>query len=108
MLADAVNVQLSASFAGCHCLVRDYAALMSVKASPLVYVCSQVAASVCELIMPYFYSKIICSISKPGFQEAFRQNLVWYGAFALGFAVFAAARGALFGIINNKLSRALR
>lgn len=69
---------------------------------------AQVAASVCELIMPYFYSKIICSISKPGFQEAFRQHLVWYGAFALGFAVFAAGRGALFGVINNKLSRALR
>jgi hypothetical protein len=68
----------------------------------------QVAASVCELVMPYFYSKIICSISKPGFQEAFRQHLVWYGAFALGFAVFAAGRGALFGVINNKLSRALR
>lgn len=69
---------------------------------------AQVAASVCELIMPYFYSKIICSISKPGFQEAFRQHLVWYAAFALGFAVFAAGRGALFGVINNKLSRALR
>lgn len=58
--------------------------------------------------MPYFYSKIICSISKPGFEVAFKQNLMWYGAFALGFAVFAAGRGALFGVINNKLSRALR
>lgn len=68
----------------------------------------QVAASVCELIMPYFYSKILCSISKPGFQEVFHQNLMCYGAFALGFAVFAAGRGALFGVINNKLSRSLR
>lgn len=68
----------------------------------------QVAASACELVMPYYYSKILCSISKPGFQEVFKQNLVWYAAFAFGFAVFAAGRGALFGIINNKLSRALR
>jgi hypothetical protein len=58
--------------------------------------------------MPYFYSKIIVSISKQGFGEAFKQNLVGYAAFALGFAVFAAGRGALFGVINNKLSRALR
>jgi hypothetical protein len=68
----------------------------------------QVTASVCELIMPYFYSQIICSISKQGCQEAFRHNLVMYAAFALGFALFAAGRGALFGVINNKLSRALR
>lgn len=65
-------------------------------------------ASLCELIMPYFYSKIICSISQHGCQEAFKQHLTAYAAFALGFAVFAAGRGALFGVINNKLSRALR
>jgi hypothetical protein len=58
--------------------------------------------------MPYFYSKIIVSISKQGFGEAFKQNLVGYAAFALGFALFAAGRGALFGVINNKLSKALR
>lgn len=69
---------------------------------------SQVTASVCELIMPYFYSKIICSISQQGCQEAFREHLTSYAAFALGFAVLAAGRGALFGVINNKLSRALR
>lgn len=68
----------------------------------------QVTASACELIMPYFYSKIICSIGQQGCQEAFKQHLMSYAAFALGFAVLAAGRGALFGVINNKLSRALR
>lgn len=40
--------------------------------------------------------------------QQFQQYLVAYGTFALGFAVFAAGRGALFSVINNKLSRQLR
>jgi hypothetical protein len=59
-------------------------------------------------MIPYYTSKIIFAITQHVPQEVFRQHLVRYAAFALGFALFAAGRGALFSIINNKLSRALR
>lgn len=68
----------------------------------------QIAASLCELMIPHYTSKIIFAITKQVPMQQFKEYLAAYGAFALGFAVFAAGRGALFSVINNKLSRQLR
>jgi hypothetical protein len=65
-------------------------------------------ASLCELMIPYYTSKIIFAFTNKVPLQVFHQHLTAYAAFALGFAVFAAGRGALFSVINNKLSRALR
>uniref|UniRef100_A0A383WIB2 Uncharacterized protein n=1 Tax=Tetradesmus obliquus TaxID=3088 RepID=A0A383WIB2_TETOB len=65
-------------------------------------------ASLCELMIPYYTSKIIFAFTNKVPLEVFHQHITAYAAFALGFAVFAAGRGALFSVINNKLSRALR
>eukprot|EP00775_Hariotina_reticulata_P011000 gene11000-11154_t len=67
-----------------------------------------VVASLCELMIPYYTSKIIFAITKQVPQQQFHGYLNCYAAFALGFAAFAAGRGALFSVINNKLSRQLR
>lgn len=68
----------------------------------------QITASLCELMIPHYTSKIIFAVTKQVPVEQFKQYLTLYGAFALGFAVFAAGRGAMFSVINNKLSRQLR
>jgi hypothetical protein len=59
-------------------------------------------------MIPYYTSKIIFAFTNKVPQQLFHQHLTAYAAFAFGFAVFAAGRGALFSVINNKLSRALR
>jgi hypothetical protein len=59
-------------------------------------------------MIPYYTSKIIFAFTNKVPLQLFHQHLTAYAAFALGFAVFAAGRGALFSVINNKLSRALR
>lgn len=59
-------------------------------------------------MIPYYTSKIIFAFTNKVPLEVFHQHITAYAAFALGFAVFAAGRGALFSVINNKLSRALR
>lgn len=74
-----------------------------------VYCCVlQTVASLCELMIPHYTSKIIFAFTNRIPQQQFHGYLTAYTAFALGFAVFAAGRGALFSVINNKLSRALR
>lgn len=62
----------------------------------------------CELMIPHYTSKIIFAVTKQVPQQVFQQHLLAYSTFAFGFAVFAAGRGALFSVINNKLSQALR
>lgn len=59
-------------------------------------------------MIPYYTSKIIFAITKQVPQQQFHGYLTCYAAIALGFAAFAAGRGALFSVINNKLSRQLR
>jgi hypothetical protein len=68
----------------------------------------QLAASLCELMIPYYTSKIIFAVTQQVPEHVFKGHLAAYGVCAFGFAAFAAGRGALFSVINNKLSRALR
>lgn len=66
------------------------------------------AGALCELAIPHFTSKAIFAVTKGAAQEAFRSHLRALAAAALGFAVFAALRGWLFGVLNNRFVRALR
>lgn len=68
----------------------------------------QVAAALCELMIPYYTSKIIFAVTQQVPMATFHGYLSAYAAFAGGFALLAAGRGALFSVINNRLSRALR
>ncbi len=40
--------------------------------------------------------------------DTFKRYVMLLGLSALGYALFAAVRGALFSVLNNRLSKALR
>ncbi len=68
----------------------------------------QVLGAACELAIPHFTSKSLFSVTNGAPLEVFHSSLRMLAAAAMGYAVFAAIRGALFSILNNRLSRQLR
>jgi hypothetical protein len=62
----------------------------------------------CELAIPYCTSKTLFAVAKGLPPDAFRAHLEMLAAAALGFAVFAALRGWLFGVLNNRFVCNLR
>lgn len=66
------------------------------------------AGALCELAIPHFTSKTIFAVTKGAPQEVFQGHLHSLAAAAAGFALFAALRGWLFGVLNNRFVRNLR
>ncbi|GBF91269.1 ABC transporter B family member, chloroplastic [Raphidocelis subcapitata] len=66
------------------------------------------AGAACELAIPHFTSKTIFAVTRAAPPEAFNHHLQMLAASAAGFACFAALRGWLFGILNNRFVRNLR
>jgi hypothetical protein len=69
---------------------------------------AQVLAACFELAIPHFTSKAIYAVTSGTSQQQFKHYVAMLGTFALGYASCAAVRGALFSIIQNRLSRQLR
>jgi hypothetical protein len=68
----------------------------------------QVAAALCELAIPHFTAKTLFSVTNGVAHDTFKRYVMLLGLSALGYALFAAVRGALFSVLNNRLSKALR
>jgi len=66
------------------------------------------AGALFELAIPYCTSKTIFAVSSGAPPEAFHTHLQLLAVAASGFAVFAALRGWLFGVLNNRFVRNLR
>jgi hypothetical protein len=67
-----------------------------------------VAASLFELAIPHFTSKCVFAITKGAATPEFTHYIAMLGAMSFGYAACAAARGALFSVIQNRLARQLR
>jgi hypothetical protein len=59
-------------------------------------------------MIPHYTSKTIFAVSSGAAPEAFQGHLKMLAVAAAGFAVFAALRGWLFGVLNNRFVRNLR
>ncbi|KAI8476904.1 MAG: hypothetical protein J3K34DRAFT_455504 [Monoraphidium minutum] len=66
------------------------------------------AGALCELAIPHFTSKTIFAVTRGAAPEAFHRHLEMLALAALGFACFAALRGWLFGVLNNRFVQNLR
>lgn len=66
------------------------------------------AAATCEAMIPQLVSKSIFAVVNQHPQLTFISNLQFLLAFSVGFAVFAAVRGGLFCVLNNRINRRLR
>ncbi|KIZ04358.1 hypothetical protein MNEG_3599 [Monoraphidium neglectum] len=66
------------------------------------------AGALCELAIPHFTSKTIFAVNRGAAPEVFHSHLQMLAAAAGGFAVFAALRGWLFGVLNNRFVCNLR
>ncbi len=73
-----------------------------------MHICCQVSAVLCELAIPQYTSRTIFAVANGVPKDVFNANLLRLAAAAVGYATFAAVRGALFSVLNNRLSLALR